>query len=207
MAECPPAGPNVSPDSTGPRPGGDAEGRPTTRSPSSGRGASPPPVARQPAAPAGGQGAGAATRRTLRCRTVGEGQLRQLNHIRDLPPLALEGRVTPAEHDAAPTPSEVLLAALGSCLATAIRASALARAIAVRGLEVEVEADCDPSALWGVVGADGPKPVGFEAVRVRVRVEADAPREVLRTLVANALLWSPVGGTIHDPVHIDLELA
>ncbi len=46
-----------------------------------------------------------------------------------------------------------------------------------------------------------------ETVRVRVRIEADAPREVLKTFVVNAMLWPPVGSTIHAPVHIDLELA
>ena len=177
-----------------------------TTNAASDRDASRPPRADQLEASVGKPSGQPATRRTLRCRTVAEDQFRQLNYIRDLPPYALEGRLTPAKDDAAPTPSEMLLAALGSCLAIAIRANAVARVIAIESLALDVEADCDPSALWGVVGADGPKPIGFESVRVRVHIEADAPREVLKALVVNALLWSPVGSTIHDPVHIDLVL-
>jgi hypothetical protein len=79
---------------------------------------------------------------------VAEGQLRQMNYIRNLPPCPMEGRLTPVGDDAAATPSEMLLAALGSCLAVAIRANAVARVIAIKGLELEVEADCNPSALW-----------------------------------------------------------
>jgi hypothetical protein len=64
-----------------------------------------------------------------------------------------------------------------------------------------------PQRSLGIVGADGPKPVGFEAVRVTVHIEADAPRDVLKVLVTHAALWSPVSNTIHDPVHIDVALA
>ncbi len=146
-------------------------------------------------------------RRTLRCRTVTEGRLRQLNYIRDLPPYALEGRLAPADDDAAPTPSEALLAALSSCFATAIRANATAHAITIKSLQLDIEADCDPSAGWRVISADGPKSVGIEEVRVTVHIEADAPRDMLKTLVLNAAVWSPVGNTIHDPVHLDVVLA
>ncbi len=208
MTPCPPAGPDVPHGSINSRPDESAEEAPMTKNPPpSDRGNPFLPRAKQREAFVHERSAQAPTRRTLRCRTVTEGQLRQLNYIRDLPPYALEGRLTPAEDDAIPTASEALLAALGSCLAVAIRANAVARVITIKTLELEVEADCDSSAAWGIVGADGPKPVGFEAVRVLVHIEADAPRDVLKTLVVNAMLWSPVGSTIHDPVHIDVVLA
>jgi uncharacterized OsmC-like protein len=207
MTACSPARPDDPSDSMHPRPDEDAERGPASRNSSPDRVAPLPSLDKRREASARGQSARPPTRRTLRCRTVVNDRCQQLNHIRNLPPFALQGRVTPAAEDALPTPSEALLAALGSCLAIAIQANAVARAIAIKSLELAVEADCDPSALWGVVGPDGPKPVGFEAIRVVVHVEADAPREVLKTLVINAALWSPVGSTIHDPVHLDVALA
>jgi len=191
MTHCPSTGPDTPDGGVDPSP----------------RGAPPRPVAKPDSKEfTEDSKAEPATRRTLRCRTVTGDALQPLNYIRNLPPYALEGRLAPADDDAAPTPCEALLAALGSCLSIAIRANAVARVIAIKSLALDVEADCDTSAVWGVVGADGPKPVGFEAVRVTVRVEADAPRDVLRALVTNAVLWSPVANTVHDPVHLDVVL-
>ncbi|MCJ2059491.1 OsmC family protein [Methylobacterium sp. J-048] len=145
--------------------------------------------------------------RTLRCRTVAQGRLRQLNYIRDLPPQ----RVMEDEPDgllgetAAPNASEALLAAFGSCLSIGIHANALARGIPIRALELGVEADINTTAAWGT-GDLHPKTIGFEAIRVSVRIDADASRKALDSLVKHAVLWSPVANTLHNPVHLDVTL-
>jgi uncharacterized OsmC-like protein len=165
--------------------------------------ASPP----QPDALAGQAKIEPAVTRTLRCRTVARGRLHQLNYIRDLPPQPV------MEHEAegllgeatAPNASEALLAAFGSCLATGIHAGALAQRIPIRALELELEADISITAVWGP-GDLHPKTIGFEIVRVSVRLDADAPREVLAALVRHATLWSPVANTLHNPVHLDVTL-
>ena len=59
--------------------------------------------------------------------------------------------------------------------------------------------------MW--LTGEAPVSVGFEAIRVAVHMQADAPPEALRALVAHALLWSPVANTLHDPVHLDVTLA
>ncbi|MCJ2080323.1 OsmC family protein [Methylobacterium sp. J-090] len=148
--------------------------------------------------------------RTLRCRTVAQGHLRQLNYIRDLPPQS----VVEDEPDgllgetSAPNASEALLAAFGSCLSIGIHANALAQGIPVRALELGVEADINTTAAWGT-GDLHPKTIGFEAIRVSVKIDADASRKTLDALVKHAVLWSPVANTLHNPVHLDvmLELA
>lgn len=148
-----------------------------------------------------------AATRTLRCRTVARGRLHQLNYIRDLPPQP----VMEDESDGllgdnlAPNASEALLAAFGSCLATGIHANALAQRIPIRSLELELEANINLTAVWGA-GDLHPKTIGFETVRVSVRLDADAPREVLAALVRHAMLWSPVANTLHNPVHLDITL-
>jgi uncharacterized OsmC-like protein len=145
--------------------------------------------------------------RTLRCRTVARGRLHQLNYIRDLPPQA----VTESEPDGlsdetvAPNASEALLAALGSCLAVGIHANALAQGVPITALELELSANVNTTSVWGA-GDLTPKPVGFEAIKVSVRLEANAPRKALEALVRRAVLWSPVSNTLHNPVHLDVVL-
>jgi len=179
--------------------------------------AKPPiPVAAQPPMPiakseldaliAKGRADPAATR-TLRCRTVARGRFHQLNYIRDLPPQAVvedepEGLLSEVF---APNASEALLAAFGSCLAVGIHANAVAQGIPIRALELDLAADLNTTAVWGA-GDLHPKTIGFETVRVLVRMEADAPREALAALVKHATLWSPVANTLHNPVHLDVTL-
>lgn len=144
-------------------------------------------------------------RLTLRCRTVATGGLKQTNHIRALPPLLVEEQFGPPGDAPAATPSETLLAALGSCLSAHIHADATSGSITVHSLELVVEADLAANPMW--LTGQAPGPVGFEAIRVAVHMQADAPPEALRALVAHALLWSPVANTLHDPVHLDVALA
>ena len=147
--------------------------------------------------------------RTLHCRTVATGRFGQRHHIRDLAPLG--GGANDAEpasllrEDEEPHPSEMLLAALGACLAGSIQANAVARGVPLRKLEVHSHGDVDPSALWGT-GDRRIKPLGFRSIAIDVHIEADAPRDALKSLVDYAVLWSPVANTLHDPVHIDVTL-
>ncbi len=146
--------------------------------------------------------------RTLRCRTVAKGRLVQLNYIRNLPPqptieVESEGLLGEA---VAPSASEALLAALGSCLAVGIHASALAQRIPIRSLELDVEADINAGPIWEA-GELNPKTIGFESVRVIVRLDADAPYGSLEAVVRSATLSSPVANTIFNPVHLDVTLS
>jgi uncharacterized OsmC-like protein len=149
-----------------------------------------------------------AAMRTLRCRTVAQGRLSQLNYIRDLAPqpvMEVEPMGLLAEATA-PNASEALLAALGSCLAVGIHANAVAQGLAIRSLELELAADIDTTAVWGA-GDLHTKTIGFEAIRVLVRIQADTSRAILDALVKHATLWSPVANTLHNPVHLDVALA
>ena len=141
----------------------------------------------------------------LRCRTVAEGGFRHVNHIRDLAPMLVEERFGAADAASVATPSEALLAALGSCLGARIQANATAGSILVTSLELEVEVEVGANPLWDPLGTD-PRAVGFEAVRVAVHIAADASPEAIRALVAHAVLWSPVANTLHDPVHLDVDV-
>jgi uncharacterized OsmC-like protein len=148
-----------------------------------------------------------AATRTLRCRTVAQGHFRQLNYIRDLPaqPVVEDEPEGLLAETTAPNATEALLAALGSCLSVGIHANAVARHLPIRALELEIEADINTTAGWGA-GDLHPKTIGFETIRILVRIEADAPRDALLALVEHATLWSPVANTLHNPVHLDVTL-
>lgn len=141
--------------------------------------------------------------RTLHCRTVAGGRFGLTNHIRDLPSIILDepgGLPGPA-----PThqPLDLLLAALGSCLASAIRASAAARGIALSGLALDVEADL----VAAPMDEARPPPLGFDEVRITVHINSDAPQEALAALVARATLRSQVASTLHDGTQLSVALS
>ncbi len=144
--------------------------------------------------------------KTLKCRTIAEGRFRHLNMIRNLPPYVVDEPPALLGDDTAPNPSEASLAALGSCLAVGIHANAVARGITIQKLELELEADINITAVWGT-GDTSPKPVGFDAVRVKVDLEADAPKAELDDLIAHATKWSPVANTFMKPVAVSVSAA
>jgi uncharacterized OsmC-like protein len=146
--------------------------------------------------------------RILQCRTESTGYFRQRHHVRDLPPFG-EGTDVPAEpegDDGKPSPPEALLAALGSCLSVAIHAAAIARSIPIRRLQIELKAEFDFGALWSS-SDPAAKSAGIETISIVVHIDTDAPRESLKALVDHAVLRSPVGNTLHNPVHLDIALA
>jgi len=144
--------------------------------------------------------------KTLKCKTVAEGKFRHANYIRNLPPYIVDEPPTLLGDDTAPNPSEASLAALGSCLAVGIHANAIAQGITVQKLEIELEADINITAVWGT-GDTSPKPVGFDAVRVKVHLESDATDEARDALIAHAKKWSPVANTFIKPVAVDVVAA
>jgi uncharacterized OsmC-like protein len=81
--------------------------------------------------------------------------------------------------ETAPTPGAYGRAALGSCLAVGYMMHAAKLGVPIRALEVEIQADYDDGALFGVSDA----PPGYLQVRYVVTVESGAPEaDVLRVL-------------------------
>lgn len=144
--------------------------------------------------------------KTLKCTTIAEGRFRHLNMIRDLPPYIVDEPPGLLGDDTAPNPSEASLAALGSCLAVGIHANAVAQGVTVQKLELQLEADINITAVWGT-GDTSPKPVGFDAVRVKVTLESDATPAQRDALIAHAAKWSPVANTFTKPVGVNVAAA
>ncbi len=80
---------------------------------------------------------------------------------------------------AGPTPGVYGRAALGSCLAIGYMMQAAKLSVPISSLEVEVHADYDDGALFGVTAV----PPGYLEVRYVVTIESDAPHaDILRVL-------------------------
>lgn len=143
---------------------------------------------------------------TVRCRTIAEGQrFRHLNYMRQFDAYVIDEPPGALGDDTAPNPVEVVLAALGSCLAVGIQANAVSRGWTVRAIEIDLEGDIISSGVWGT-GNLSPKPLGLHAIRIQTHVEIDGASEAeIDEMITHATNWSPVVNTIRNPVPIDVK--
>lgn len=139
-------------------------------------------------------------------KTICEGQFRNLNYVRNLPAHVVDEPPTLLGQDTAPNPSEVVLAALGSCISVGIHANAVMQGISLTKLELELEGDINITGVWRI-GDLSDKRLGFTDIRVKVNLEGDASQEVLADFVAHADKWSPVANTMRNPVNLQVSLA
>lgn len=95
--------------------------------------------------------------------------------------------------DTGPTPSALLRAALGSCLAMGYRLRAARHGIPVRSIRVEVETD---SAIGGMLDPGSAFPPGCIELRYRVAIESPLPADVVEQLIDDADRLSPVLDTL-----------
>lgn len=144
--------------------------------------------------------------KSLKVKTVCEGQFRNLTYVRDLEPHVIDEPPGLLGEDTAPNPSEAVLACLGSCLSVGIHANATMRGITLTKLELELEGDINITGVWGI-GDLSEKRLGFTDIRVKVDLEGNATRAELDDLVAHSNTWSPVANTLRLPVNMDVSLA
>lgn len=101
-----------------------------------------------------------------------------------------------------PSAVELVLAALGSCMAGTFAAEATARGVEIRQLEVDVEGAMDLNGFFGLQ----PIPAGLSDVRLGFRVESDAEPAVLREILEGARSHSPVFDTVTRPIGVEAGL-
>lgn len=106
-------------------------------------------------------------------------------------------RAVGGPHDA-PTPGDILCAALASCQDSAVRMVANLLGVELEFLEVEVTAEAD---VRGAMAMDGQVPVGFQTMRcdVRLRAKEGTSPEVLEKLRAAAERCCVVQQTLRNP--------
>jgi uncharacterized OsmC-like protein len=110
----------------------------------------------------------------------------------DEPPLLLG-------EDRGANPVEYVLAALSGCLTTGLVFNAAAQGIEIDEIESEYEGTLD---LRGFLGLSDQVRNGYDNIRVKIRVKADASQEKIDELVLLAQARSPVFDIVSNPVRV-----
>jgi uncharacterized OsmC-like protein len=148
------------------------------------------------------------TRGTNVVRTVCEGQYRTLSYVGKHEAVVVDEPPHLFGQDTAPAPGEIVLSALGGCLAVGITAVATWKNVKLSRLELHLEGDIGNSAAWGAGGAERePHQMGFQEIRVKVDIDGDATREELDEIVRQANYFSPVANTMRNPIPFQISLA
>ena len=136
-------------------------------------------------------------RRTLSCITSWNGGAHSTTIVRNFAIPADEPAVIGGTNQG-PSPTELMLTGLSTCIAIGIAYSAAEEGIEVDLIEIDVAGDLDLAGFFDI----GDARPGLEEVRLTVRVDAEASREKIRELVDHAYQRSPVAAALAGRVPI-----
>jgi uncharacterized OsmC-like protein len=108
-----------------------------------------------------------------------------------------------ASEDNAPTPPEIVLAALASCLTAGVASVATHRGVQLRSVTATIEGSMD---LAGILGIDSDVRNGFGGIRVSYAIDADASKADLEAIVAQSQKRSAVFDIVSNPTTIQVEV-
>ena len=108
-----------------------------------------------------------------------------------------------AAEDNGITPIEYLLVGLASCLTGGIASVAENRGIQLRSVESTVEGGHD---IRGILGADSDVRNGFNDIKVKFTIDADASQQEIEALVAQSQKRSAVFDALTNPTEVTVEV-
>lgn len=108
-----------------------------------------------------------------------------------------------ASEDHGPTPVEIVLAGLASCLMAGVAAVAQNRDIQLRSVTATLEGNMD---IQGILGIDSDVRNGFNGVKVKFDIDADATDDEIRAVVAQSQKRSAVFDVITNPTAVSVEV-
>jgi uncharacterized OsmC-like protein len=106
--------------------------------------------------------------------------------------------------DKGPSPLDLLLVSYAGCLAALGRIIAMQRRIALRGMEIEVTGELDPS---GLLGKSTEGPIGFPLIEARVTIDADLSGEEKSDLLLEIERRCPVSDNLSHATTVRAVLA
>jgi uncharacterized OsmC-like protein len=101
-----------------------------------------------------------------------------------------------------PSPQDLLLTAIGNCLAATFIGGLSSKGIAVHSLRIAVSGRVNFRVAYAI---DQGAP-GFEEIDVKVDIRTDAPKEEVENLLTQLYPTAPIPDTILRPVPINLNL-
>ena len=108
-----------------------------------------------------------------------------------------------ASDDLGATPVEYVLVGLASCMTAGIAAVAQHRGIQLKSVKATIEGDMD---LQGILGIDDEVRNGFKGIKVTYDIDADASREDIEALVAQAQKRSAVYDIVTSPTNVTVAV-
>lgn len=108
-----------------------------------------------------------------------------------------------ASEDNGPTPVELVLVGLASCLTAGVAAVAQNRGIQLHSVKATIEGDMN---VLGILGGDPEVRNGFNNVRVNFQIDADASPEDVAAIVAQSQKRSAVFDAITNPTNVSVTV-
>jgi uncharacterized OsmC-like protein len=108
-----------------------------------------------------------------------------------------------ASEDKGITPIEYVLVGLASCLTAGVAAVAQNRGIQLRSVESQLEGKMD---IRGILGIDTDVRNGYDDIKVKFKIDADAPKKDIEAIVAQSQKRSAVYDVITNPVNVTVEV-
>jgi uncharacterized OsmC-like protein len=109
-----------------------------------------------------------------------------------------------ASEDKGATPVEMVLTGLAGCLTAGVAAVAQHRNIQLRSVSATLEGSMD---IQGILGIDADVRNGFDGIKVRFHIDADATREQIEALVAQSQKRSAVYDILTNPTEVTVSVA
>jgi uncharacterized OsmC-like protein len=109
-----------------------------------------------------------------------------------------------ASEDKGATPVELVLTGLAGCLTAGVAAVAQLRKIQLRSVTATVEGGMD---IQGILGMDADVRNGFDDIKVKFEIDADASREDIEALVAQSQKRSAVFDILTNPTNVSVTVS
>jgi uncharacterized OsmC-like protein len=108
-----------------------------------------------------------------------------------------------ASEDKGATPVEMVLTGLAGCLTAGVASVAQLRKIQLRSVTATIEGGMD---IQGILGMDADVRNGFDDIKVKFDIDADASREDIEALVAQSQKRSAVYDIITNPTNVSVTV-
>jgi uncharacterized OsmC-like protein len=109
-----------------------------------------------------------------------------------------------ASEDNGATPVEMVLTGLAGCLTAGVAAVAQMRNIQLRSVSATLEGSMD---IQGILGIDADVRNGFDGIKVKFHIDADATKEEIEALVAQSQKRSAVYDILTNPTNVSVTVS